>query len=172
MKSKNALKPINILKNGGFEFELDGKIHKFFFEPHISVERYRAMQKIELEMSYALSFKSLHGGLKELYASMNKMEFVESAVKLRDLIEGTHRIDDEANYPSIMRYSALILNTEDEKRTIYDEQLINSKIDLWVRGGVPIQSFFQIALHSVNGLMENYKENTLNSSTKVTEVKK
>jgi len=158
MKSKNALKAIDILQNGGFEIEVDGKKTKFFLEPHVSLERFRALQKLQLEMAYATDFKTMYENLKEIYGLLNQTKFADSAVMIRDMIEGFHRIDDKNNYPAILRYAALILNTDEEDRNAYDEEAMTRKIKLWGEAGVPIQPFFTIVLHSVRGLMENYKE--------------
>lgn len=166
MISENRLKPVDIMKNGGFEIEVDGEKIKYFLEPHISTERFKMMQKFELEMTFATSFKNLYKKLGEVYDTLNKGKFADSSVKIRDIIEGTHRIDDENNFPTIIKYASLMLNTNDEDRKVYDENQMKEKIENWTKAGVPIQSFLAVALYSVNGLIQSYKENTQNTSKK------
>ena len=163
-KSKQALEPIDIINNGGFEITVDDAKMTFFLEPHVSLQRYKMMQKLELEMSYSLSFKNLYEKLNDIYGTLNSGQFADSSVKVRDLIEGSHRIDDENNFPAIIKYASLVLNTDTEDRTVYDEQVMKNKINIWNQAGIPIQCFFAIALHSVSGLMESYKENIRNIS--------
>lgn len=164
MISENALKPIDIMKNGGFEIEVDGVNIKYFLEPHVSVERWKMMQKFELEMSYAVSFKKLYKKLSDVYDTLNKGKFADSSVKIRDIIEGCHRLDDENNYPAIVKYASLMLNSENEDRNKYDENQMKKKIEIWNEAGVPIQCFFAVALYSVDGLIQSFKENTQNTS--------
>lgn len=164
MESKNKLKPVDIMQNNGFEIDVDGVKIKYFLEPHLSVERYKMMQKFELEMSYTVNFKNLYQKLSDVYDTLNKGQFADSSVKIRDIIEGCHRIDDENNFPAIVRYASLMLNSDTEDRNKYDENEMNKKIEIWNNAGVPIKSFFAVALYSVGGLIQSYKENTLNTS--------
>jgi hypothetical protein len=164
MISENRLDPIDIIKNGGFKIEVDGEEIEYFLEPHLSVERYKMMQKFELEMTYATTFKKLYDQLNQVYDTLNKCQFADSSVKIRDLIEGCHRLDDENNFPAIIKYASLMLNTDKENRKVFDERQMKEKIEIWNNAGVPIQCFFAVALHSVNGLMESFKENTRNIS--------
>ena len=163
MESENKLKPVDIMKNNGFEIEVDGVKVKYFLEPHLSVERYKMMQKFELEMSYSVSFKHLYQKLSDVYDTLNKGQFADSSVKIRDIIEGTHRIDDENNFPAIVKYASLMINSENEDRKSFDENEMNKKIEIWNNAGIPINTFFAVALHSVNGLMQSFKESTQNT---------
>lgn len=153
-KSENALKTIDIITDGGFE--CNGKV--YFLEPQISPERFRKMTVFELELSFATSFKKLYRDLNELRQELNKTNFVDSAVKLRDIQEGLHRLDDKRNHHPILKYCACILNTKDEDRRGFDEKMIDEKIKDWQEGGISIQSFFAVVLHSVNGLPGSYNE--------------
>lgn len=162
MESDNALKVIDILGNGGFE--ANGK--KYFLEPHVSPERFRMMNEYQIELSYSTTFKKMYADLTELRNLLNKAEFVESAVKLRDIQEGMIRLTDRNNHHPILKYCALILNTHEEDRKIFDEKLIEEKISDWQEAGVPISSFFPVVLHTVSGLRESLKDVTQSTSEK------
>ena len=158
--SDNALKEFDIIKDG--EFEANGKI--YFLEPQISIERFRKMNEFEIELSFATTFKKHYAGLNELRAIMNEARFVDGAVKLNDIMLGMHKILDNSNHHPILKYCALILNTDQEDRRAYDEKVMNDKIKDWQEEGVPIMSFFSVALHTVSGLHPSLKDVFHNTS--------
>lgn len=160
--SNSPLEKVDIIENG--EFVANGK--KYFLEPQISLERFKAMSQYEIEISFATSFKKLWKDLNDLRAMLNKAEFVDSAVKLRDIMEGLHRVNDARNHHPILWYCTLILNTEDEDRRAVDEKVMNDKIKDWEEAGIPISSFFELVLHTVNGLPGSLRDVILSTSEK------
>jgi len=153
-KSHSPLEKIDILNEG--EFVANGK--KYFLEPEISIERYKMMNKLELEIGYSTTFKKHYKGLNDLYALLNNMKLVDASIKLRDVMESMNRMDDQNNHHPILKYCTLILNTKDEDRRAVDEKVMAEKIEDWEKSGIPISCFFVVVLHSVNGLLESYKE--------------
>lgn len=158
--SQNALKKIDIIANG--EFVANGKT--YFLEPQISIERFKKMNEFEIELSFATTFKKHYASLRELKDIMNQARFVDGAVKLNNIMVGMHRVLDNTNHHPILKYCALILNTDDEDRKAYDEKVMNDKIKDWQEEGVPIESFFSVALHTVNGLHPSLKDVFHNTS--------
>lgn len=152
--SERALQPIDIMANGSFE--ANGK--KYFLEPQISIERFRKMNEFEIELSFATTFKKHYAGLNELKTILNEARFVDGAVKLNDIMLGMHKILDKNNHHPILKYCALILNTDEEDRRAFDEKIMADKIEDWQEAGIPISVFFQVALHTVNGLHPSLKD--------------
>lgn len=148
------LEPMDILKKG--EFTANNRL--YFLEPQISLERFKAAQKLELEITFSMTFKKHYKHLEGLYDSLNNMKLVDASVQLRDLMESMKRLDDMNDIHPIMKYCALILNTKDEDRRWIDEKEMNVKIKDWEMEGIPISSFFAVVLHSVAGYLEIYKE--------------
>lgn len=157
------LEKIDIIGEG--QFVANGKT--YFLEPQISLERFRAMSQYEIEISFATSFKKHWEDLKELRAMLNEARFVDSAVRLRDIMEGLHRIQDARNHHPIMWYCTLILNTDNEDRRAVDEKVMDEKIRDWEREGIPISCFFELVLHTVNGLPGSLRDVILSTSEKI-----
>ena len=165
--SDNALQEFDIIGSG--EFLANGKT--YFLEPQISIERFRKMNEFEIELSFATTFKKHYASLNELKKILNEARFLDSAVKLNDILLGMHRVMDANNHHPILKYCALILNTHEEDRRAYDEKMMDEKIKDWQEAGIPIMSFFSVALHTVNGLHPSLKDVFQNTSEK-TQTKK
>lgn len=163
----NKLKPVDIITLG--EFQAGGKT--YFLEPQISIERFKLAQKLELEISFSISFKKHYKQLESLYDKLNNMKLVEASIQLRDVMESMKRLDDMNDIHPIMKYCALILNTEDEDRRWVDEKAMEKKIKDWQDAGIPISSFFAVVLHSVSGYLEIYKK-IIQSTSESQEVKR
>ena len=159
---KRALKQVDIIQDESFM--ANGK--EYFLEPQISIERFRKMNEFEIELSFATTFKKHYAGLQELKDVLNEARFVDGAVKLNDIMLGMHRILDKNNHHPILKYCALILNTKDEDRRAYDEKIMTEKIEDWQEEGIPVSSFFQVALHTVSGLHPSLKDVFHNTSEK------
>ena len=84
------IKYIDILAEG--KFEANGKV--YFLEPHISVDRYRHMTKLELEISFSTNFKKHYAGLQRTYDLLNKNKLADASVAVRDTLESLKRLDD------------------------------------------------------------------------------
>ncbi len=158
--SDNALKEFDIIKDGGLTI---GDV-EYFLEPQISIERFKRMNEFEIELSFATTFKKHYAGLKEVKSILNEARFVDAAVKLNDVLVGMHRVLDHSNHHPILKYCALILNTHNEDRKAFDEKIMDEKIKHWEEAGVPIMSFFSVALHTVNGLHPSLKDVFQNTS--------
>lgn len=162
MEIRKPLEFLNILELQ--KFEANGKT--YFLEPHISLDRYKASLKLELEISYQTTFKKHYQSLEALYENLNKMQLVDASVKLRDTLESLRRLDDVKDHHPVLKYCALVLNTENEDRNAVDEKVIEEKIADWKAAGIPMNSFFAVVLRSVNGLLPIYRENTRDTSAK------
>lgn len=144
-KLKNVtLEDVNFIANG----------NKYFIEPQISIERFKQMQKLEIEFSFGSSYKELMSGIKECYASINKGQFGDSAVILHNLMNSISNLESREH--PILEYCALFINREGEDRRAYDEKINAEKIIDWKEEGIAMHDFFKLAVNMVSGLKENY----------------
>lgn len=136
------------------EFEANGKIYKI--ETSLSIERFCEFQILEKEFAYSMDFKKMFNELLELREMMNKLKFVDSAVKLENIVKGIVKIEQKE--PTALKICALFINTEDEDRSIITEDMISNKIRDWKIEGYEVQGFFMLALNTVNGFTDIYNE--------------
>lgn len=138
------------LENGSFI--ANGK--KYFFEQNLSIKRYAKYQEIEKELGFSMSFKNIFDELLDIKNLMNKVNFVEVAVKLDNLTRSVAKLEEKQ--PIALRMAALFLNEENEDRTTITEDMINQKIEDWSE--YEVEGFFQLALSSVNGFLDIYNK--------------
>jgi hypothetical protein len=142
------------LKFGVNTFEANGR--KYFVEPQISSERFAKMQELEIELSFGFNYEHHFKNLRKLEENLNKSNFVDSAVLVRNMLTSIADIE-ERKHP-VMWYCACFINREDEDRRGIDEKIFQDKIDDWNTEGIDYHSFFRLAINMVRGLKENYKE--------------
>lgn len=139
---------------------------EYFLEPHVSLDRYKMMLKLELEIGYQTNFSKHFKSLEKLAESLNKLQLMDSCVQLRDIMDSVRRLDDKHDEMPVIKYCALIFNTKDEDRNAVDEQLMTEKIKDFKASGISASSFFAVVLRSVNGLLQIYRANTQDTSAK------
>lgn len=149
-----ALKTIDV---NATEFEANGKIYRR--ADSISLDRFTAYQKLEVELSFGQSFAGLYAGLQEAYSLCNASSFADLAVKLRDMMQGVKSMND-GRLPIVLKMCALFLNRDGEDVRFIDEALIASKVDDWRKEGIAMTYFFALALHSIPGLISAYSSIT------------
>lgn len=146
---------------GNQVFIANGK--EYFIEPHLSAERYREMQLLEIDLGFGMSFKRIHEQLGDLYGMLNDMNFADAAILVYNMRQGVG--DIESRQMPILRYCAMFINTSDEDRRKVDEKVIADKIADWEEEGIEYKSFFHLAINMVNGLKESYKQHTQDISS-------
>jgi hypothetical protein len=156
---QNPLKRIDM--DAG-KFTANGK--EYFIEGSMTIERYAQFQIYEKELAYGFSTKGIYEELKQILKLMDKLMFTDCAVKLNNLTRGVAKIEERE--PVVLKICALYCNTQDEDRTIINEDMISKKIQDWKAEGIDIRDFFALAFNSVNGLLEIYRSVTQSISEK------
>ena len=77
---------------------------------------------------------------------------------------------DQRHHPALM-ICALFVNADDEDQKVYDEAVMNSKIEDWQKEGYDVNDFFHLAWNLVPSFIEVYKED-LQSISNPTQGKK
>lgn len=127
-------------------FMANGK--KYFIEDKLSYNRWLLYQKLEIELTFDISFSGMFNKLTETYALLNQQRFADASVCVRDLMFGIANNIDKRTHPAYA-LCALFINQEDEDRTDISETIIKAKIEDWNTEGYSVQSFFSIALNIV-----------------------
>jgi hypothetical protein len=134
-------------------FTANGKV--YYFSQALSIERYEQFEKLEILLGYNLSYDSMYNQLAELYAELNKSNFVRSAVITYNLLDATKRKVDNKIHPAL-QMCALFCNTNDEDASKFDAKLIDSKIKDWREEGYAMTDFFSLAANLVKDFVKNY----------------
>lgn len=148
------------------EFEANGK--RYLVEKTISPQRYELWQKFAPEVAYGFSVPELFKQLRTIYDNYNKGN--EVAVIAHNLMRGLKEVNENTR-PAFWKICALYINTEDENRKSITEEQINAKINDWYEEGVDVHSFFVMALSSLPGFIEAYKEVSQDTSLNQSQTK-
>lgn len=143
-------------------FEANGK--EYFIEPHVSAERYKEMQLLEVHLGFGLDYKTMNENLREIYEDLNEQQFADAAVGIYNLMEGVG--DVESREMPVMKYCTMFINTDKEDRRVVDEKVMNAKLEDWKKEGIAYHSFFLTAINMVNGLKENLEKHIQDTSKK------
>jgi hypothetical protein len=131
---------------------------KYQTESSLSVERFTQFQVFEKELAYGLSLKGLAEKLQKLMNLVDKMKFAQAAILISDLQRGVSKLYERQ--PVIMKIAALYINSEDEDRGVFNQDIIDAKLRDWA--DYDIRDFFAVATRSVSGLIEIYESVSLN----------
>lgn len=137
-------------------FEANGK--KYLIETNLSIARFCEFQILEQEVGYSLTFRKLFDNLKELWELMNASKFVESSIKLDNLMRGIAKMEEKE--PAVLKLCSLFINTENENRSEWNDDLATQKIEDWKAEGYEVDGFFQLALNFIDGFLPTYHKVT------------
>jgi hypothetical protein len=133
-------------------FECGGR--KFYIQDSLSFNRYRELQKLNLEFGFSVTFLDHYKHLVELYELLNQTKFADAAVKVHNMIYGTATLDDKE--APALRMCALFINETGEDVTVYDKGKMSEKIECWSKE-LDVLPFFQLAVNLVEGWMAAYQ---------------
>lgn len=134
-------------------FSANGK--EYFIEGSLTIERYAQFQILEKELAYGLTTKGMYDELNQLLKLMNKLMFVDCAIRLNNLVRGVSKLEERE--PVVLKICALYCNTADENRAVITDDMISQKIQDWKKEGLDMRDFFGLASSSVNGFQEIYR---------------
>lgn len=135
---------------------------KYTIEDSISEKRWAIYLRLQAQLGFNLHFGEMFEELRSAYQYLNKNEIANAAVKIYNLMEGVKHVG-EAETPTIIAMCALFINTDDEDRRTITDEMIEKKRHDWNEEGIDMNSFFQLAIHSIPGLIDAYKELSLNT---------
>lgn len=137
-------------------FVANGK--RYVITDKISIERWKQYEKLQLRLTYGVSFDELNNNIKKAFALLNKPnpEPLNAGIILHNIMNGIKDADDEKRVPPGLLMCTLVMNTEDEDVSVYNEQIAMDKINDWREEGLDILTFFSWALNSIKGFRGTY----------------
>lgn len=150
LKASEPLKRIDL--NTGV-FEANGT--RYTIEGSVTIERYAELQILEKELGYGLTFKAMFDKLSQAFTLLNKQKPADAAVLLNDMIRGMAKIQERE--PIVLKICALFMNTDDEDRSSFSQDMYNRKIADWKAEKLDMRDFFTVASNSINGYIEIYR---------------
>jgi hypothetical protein len=152
------LRTINFEKK---HFECQGR--KFYLKESLSFERFRELQKINLEFGYSATFHDIFKNIKIAWDFLNATKLGDAAVTLHNLMYGIVSLEEKDD--AAFRLCALFIDEEGEDATIYDEGLMREKIECWSKE-LDVAPFFQLAASLVPHWINAYQNISRNGLAK------
>lgn len=128
---------------------------EYFIETKLSISRFHQYQIYEKEAGFGLTFKDMFQNLLKVREDLNKVRFVDCAVRVDNLINGMAKMEEKEH--TLLKMCALFMNTKDEDRGEINDDMITAKIEAW-QNEYEVNGFFTLALNTVNGFFTIYKE--------------
>lgn len=139
-------------------------------EESFSYARWMMYEKLQIELSYGITFQAMFQQLKEIWEELQEMHFGKCCVLVFNLMSGVKNKLDDRIHPAL-RMCALFINKPDEDRRTITEEQIKAKLDDWEKEGIAVNSFFVLAIGFIPNFISAYKEVTqdtfLSTSPKV-----
>jgi hypothetical protein len=147
---------------------------KYHVKKTLSVDRWRQFEDLQAKVGFGKSFQELFDSVRKAYEKLQEPKIADASVILHNIMLGVKDKLDKRHDPAL-QICALFINGEDEDEKVYDEEVMNKKIENWRKEGYAIQDFFTMAWNLVPGCIEIYEEdlkNTLNQVKKKSKVSK
>jgi hypothetical protein len=120
----------------------------------ISMDRMMKFEELQCGVAYGHTFIEVHDRLAQLKGHLQKANFVDAAVVLNNLMEALHPDNASAKKRHyVLQICALFLNSADEDVKEWREDIIDAKIDDWLKAGVDYRDFFVLAVSLVPDLL-------------------
>lgn len=149
------------LKNIDFasgQFTANGKT--YYLETKLAISRYCEFQILQRELAMGMTLQEIYDGFLDSRKLLNQTRFVDVAVFIDKIL--THCSKLKEKEPTILKICTLFINTEDEDRTTWGNDLVVRKLDDWKKEGIYVGDFFDVALTLAPGYIELYNKFTQN----------
>ena len=134
------------------KFEANGKT--YYLETKLSIARFCEFQILEKEMATGMTIKEMYEGLQKNDKLLNQQRFVDCAVFNRELLNHCSILSKKE--PVILKICTLLINTEDEDQSKWDNDLVVKKLADWKAANIDVNDFFLIAFSIVPGYINVY----------------
>jgi hypothetical protein len=150
---------LGALKSIDFEsgqFDANGKT--YYLESKLTVARYCEFMILQRELQMGMSIEEIYTGMIDQRKLLNQMRFVDASVHCDKFV--THCIKLKEKEPTVMKICTLFINTEDEDRAVWNNDLVVRKLADWKKEGINVSDFFEVALTLVPTFIEHYNRFT------------
>lgn len=148
----NQLGKLRNIDHDSGQFEANGKI--YYLENKLSVSRFCDFQILQRELWTGMSIQDFFKGIQDLEKLLNQMRFSDIALWVNQAKNHMSKIKEKE--PVMFKICTLFVNTEDEDRNKWDNDLVVKKMNDWKASGIDSQDFFHIALTLAGGFVEHY----------------
>lgn len=149
-------------------FEANGR--KYHVSKMLSVERWRHFEDFQALVGFGRSFDDIFQNVKKAYEALQHPKIADASVVLHNILTGIKEKLDQRHHPALMMCT-LFVNYEGEDERIYNEDIMNRKIEDWQEEGYDVNSFFSLAWNLVPGFISIYKEDLENTLSHITQEK-
>lgn len=134
--------------------------HTYYVEDALSIERYKAFQKMEIELGFSMKFSELAGKMRNAYDMANQLKLADTAVLIHSMLESATFIAEKK--PIALYVATLFINRSDEDRTSWNLTLAEEKLKDWNgnerEGGIEAGFFLAVALSKVENFDKTWIE--------------
>lgn len=148
----NKLGKLRNIDHDSGQFEANGKI--YYLENKLSVSRFCEFQILQRELWTGLSIQDFFKQIQDVEKLLNQLRFSDLAIWAHQI--KTHMAKLKEKEPVMLKICTLFINTEDEDRNKWDNDLVVKKKQDWIESGIDVQDFFHIALTLAPGFVEIY----------------
>lgn len=134
--------------------------HTYKVAPSLSVDKWQEFLIIQQEVAYGMTFEEFFELDKQIYAALNKLDFVKATSILYNRMHAI-QLNIEKRQDPVLKLCSLFLIREGEDETKYDETVCKEKINDWKNSGVDFKDFFLLAAKVVPGLLTALDEISL-----------
>lgn len=143
---------------------------KYHVSKNICIERWRYYEDFQALIGFGRSFDELFQSFKKIWEALDEKggaKVATASIVCHNAMTGVKTKLEERHHPALM-ICTLFCNYEGEDETVYDEEIMNQKIEDWQKEGYNINDFFSLAWTLVPGFIETYNEDlqSISSHTK------
>jgi hypothetical protein len=142
------LKDLEIKTN---KFTANGK--EYYVESKLSIERFIAFQKLEVEFAYQTGFGGVMKSLKKGIELLNSQKWTDAAVELHNTLDILKKSTEDKRQPAI-DICSLFINQKDEDRRWVTDEMLKEKQEDFEAEGIPMDFFLHLAANLVIGYKE------------------
>lgn len=159
MKQKQPKQPTRINFETG-RFTANG--HEYYIADYLPVGRDLKYSMLVPQLSFGADFQGIFAMLAKFYKLSTEWEVPgkalhQIATDSRNAMEAVKRAgEDKGRVPVYYELCALFINRIDENPAEIDESTVNTKINDWVKEGIPREDFFLLAINSIRGLTQQW----------------
>lgn len=134
-------------------FEVDGIVYTRSAD--ISIKRYKALQKLDLQFGFDTSFKALWDATTQIKQAIDERKSISDIAYINEGVRrGLQNVDRNEIYQ--LHTVALWYNAPFEDSAEYSHEAIVAKMQKWEAAGMGVGFFFSKAANSVMGFRDAF----------------
>lgn len=145
----------NIDFNAG-KFEANGKT--YYLETKMNIGRYCEFLILQRELTMGMTLQELYEAWSVQKQLLNQTRFVDAAVYADKVMN--HCVKLKEKEPTVLKICTLFINTAEEDRTKWDNDLVVRKMEDWKAELIDKDDFFHVAFTLVPGFIAIYNNFT------------